>query len=167
MPQILSSIRCCHCKEDKATSEFTNNKNTKTGKALACKKCVAASVKPRLPSVHRAYYEKNKIRILTKRRAHKQTFIGRFLTYKGSAKSFGRSFELTQDEFKCFWQKPCFYCGDSIRTIGLDRIDSSKGYTFDNVVSCCATCNRMKLDSTLQNFIKRCGVIWNRCQHLM
>lgn len=27
---------------------------------------------------------------------------------------------------------------------GLDRVDSSKGYTIDNVVPCCATCNTAK-----------------------
>jgi len=35
---------------------------------------------------------------------------------------------------------------------GLDRVDSSKGYIKDNVVTCCENCNRAKLDLTQQEF---------------
>jgi hypothetical protein len=37
-------------------------------------------------------------------------------------------------------------------TSGLDRIDSDKGYTLDNVVPCCRNCNRAKSDLTLGTF---------------
>jgi hypothetical protein len=36
---------------------------------------------------------------------------------------------------------------------GLDRVDSSKGHTVDNVVPCCYRCNIMKGDMTRQAFI--------------
>ena len=42
---------------------------------------------------------------------------------------------------------PCFYCGeylDDSTGVGLDRCDNKKGYTLNNVVPCCARCNRMK-----------------------
>jgi hypothetical protein len=50
---------------------------------------------------------------------------------------------------------PCFYCGSSYdeRLNGLDRIDSSKGYTDDNTVSCCSTCNCMKSSLPLNSFL--------------
>lgn len=51
-----------------------------------------------------------------------------------------------------FWQKPCFYGPHPIETIGLDRIDSTKGYTMDNLVSCCETCNRAKRHMSLAEF---------------
>lgn len=35
---------------------------------------------------------------------------------------------------------------------GLDRVDSSKGHTVDNVVPCCWRCNRMKMDMTHAEF---------------
>lgn len=35
---------------------------------------------------------------------------------------------------------------------GLDRVDSSKGYTIDNVVPCCATCNTAKNKMTQKEF---------------
>ena len=36
---------------------------------------------------------------------------------------------------------------------GIDRVDSSKGYLPNNVVACCTTCNRMKLDHSRNEFI--------------
>jgi len=41
-------------------------------------------------------------------------------------------------------------------TVGLDRVDSSAGYVFANVVSCCVVCNRMKLDHSQEAFIEHC-----------
>lgn len=35
---------------------------------------------------------------------------------------------------------------------GLDRVDSSKGYTIDNVVPCCVTCNTAKNKMTQKEF---------------
>lgn len=42
---------------------------------------------------------------------------------------------------------PCHYgCGNTISGsgIGLDRVDNSKGYVFENVVPCCGVCNVIK-----------------------
>lgn len=78
---------------------------------------------------------------------YNQSPRGKFNTYKTSAKKFERSFKLTlEDHFmpgapNTFWQKPCTYCREPIETIGLDRIDNSKGYTVSNIVSCCTLCN--------------------------
>jgi hypothetical protein len=37
---------------------------------------------------------------------------------------------------------------------GLDRIDSTKGYSLNNVVCCCHKCNIMKLKMTTLDFSK-------------
>ena len=42
--------------------------------------------------------------------------------------------------------------GATITRNGIDRVDSSKGYTQENVVTCCETCNRMKLDHDTNDF---------------
>lgn len=39
-----------------------------------------------------------------------------------------------------------------VKICGVDRVDSSKGYTIDNVVPCCDICNRMKLDKDITEF---------------
>lgn len=40
----------------------------------------------------------------------------------------------------------------TIRYSGLDRIDSSLGYTYGNVVPCCGECNGMKSNHSLDQF---------------
>jgi hypothetical protein len=76
----------------------------------------------------------------------------RFCIYKYGAKKRGIPFELTLEEFMGFWQQPCAYCGDPIEAVGLDRIESTKGYVNGNVVSCCAICNAWKNCLTVEEF---------------
>jgi hypothetical protein len=42
---------------------------------------------------------------------------------------------------------------------GLDRIDSSKGYTRDNVEPCCVICNTMKWTLSKKDFLKHIALI--------
>ena len=82
---------------------------------------------------------------------------GLFKTYADSAKNRCLSFELTKEEFVSLISKSCFYCNEPpserwheargnghMLSNGLDRIDSSKGYTTNNVVPCCKECNNKK-----------------------
>lgn len=43
---------------------------------------------------------------------------------------------------------------------GLDRIDSSKGYIYENVVPCCKKCNLAKSDMSYQDFINHIKKIY-------
>ena len=96
--------------------------------------------------------------------------------YKYGAKKRGYSFELSKNEFREITQKECFYCGDektccrgesgkkynfngSFSFNGIDRVDSSLGYTLANSVPCCITCNEMKNNLSLQEFIKHIKLI--------
>ena len=38
---------------------------------------------------------------------------------------------------------------------GIDRLDSTEGYTTDNCVSCCTTCNWMKKKMPLEKFLQK------------
>ena len=69
------------------------------------------------------------------------------------AKRRNIEFGLTLDEFKIFLNNPCFYCGTTLKNIGLDRIDNTKGYIKDNCCSCCKVCNSMKSKLTKEDFI--------------
>lgn len=89
----------------------------------------------------------------------------RFKTYQSSAKRSGKSFELTFDQFKSFWQKECYYCGGEMLTIGLDRIDNEVGYLLSNVVSCCMMCNWMKRALPQNVFLEQCAKISNKHFH--
>lgn len=78
--------------------------------------------------------------------------------------------------FKELSQQVCFYCGlvpsniaadrfnskkngrltskATVRYSGLDRVDSSRGYLFDNVVPCCKYCNGAKNVMTRDEFLQ-------------
>jgi hypothetical protein len=77
----------------------------------------------------------------------------RFKNYKNNAKRRCYSFDLSFDEFMKFWQQPCWYCGNEIKTIGIDRIDSKIGYIHGNIISCCISCNWAKNTMTLKEFL--------------
>ncbi len=57
------------------------------------------------------------------------------------------------------YSKPCYYCNDAGDDHGIDRIDSSRGYERDNVVSCCSACNKMKSAHGIWTFLMKCSDI--------
>lgn len=107
---------------------------------------------------------KRKKRNLQKLWHEKNIDRSKYLICKVSAKQRGLYFDLSYEEFLQFKGTVCSYCGDSLDCIRLDRIDSNLGYRLDNVVSCCWTCNKMKLDLPKDFFLKHCEKIisWSR-----
>lgn len=81
---------------------------------------------------------------------------GRYGHYRNNAKDRHIPFELSFEEFCSFWNKPCVYCEAPIEKIGLDRIDSSLGYTVSNIVSCCKHCNYAKRLFSIDEYIDHC-----------
>lgn len=79
--------------------------------------------------------------------------------YKKDAKRRGLEFKITFTEFCTFKDIPCYYCGNPMPRIGLDRIDNSMGYLFHNVRSCCKWCNYMKGDHSVEEFLDKCKQI--------
>mgnify|MGYP001608392508 CR=1 FL=1 len=86
---------------------------------------------------------------------HKNKPNRRYHSYKQNAKNKGMEC-LTFEEFMGFWQKDCEYCGGKIETVGIDRVDNSKGYIKGNMKSCCFRCNRMKREMGEKDFIEHC-----------
>jgi hypothetical protein len=92
---------------------------------------------------------------------NKSLIKSKYQDYKDSAKVRGINFHISFEFFKNLVQKPCHYCG-SIRDIkrhqfsgkftGIDRVDSSLGYSDHNCVSCCNICNRAKRDISYIEF---------------
>lgn len=75
--------------------------------------------------------------------------------YTYSAKKRNIRFEISKNEFNDIVKYCCYYCkntNDNNKN-GMDRLDSDKSYTKDNIVSCCGTCNKMKNDYKLYEFI--------------
>lgn len=84
---------------------------------------------------------------------YRNSMNGRWQMYKNNASRRGLSFDLTIEKLAEFWQQPCSYCGDEIETVGIDRIDSNRGYEDGNLISCCGRCNEMKMDSTTEDWV--------------
>jgi hypothetical protein len=82
-----------------------------------------------------------------------------YVSYKSSAKARKISFDLSIKDFRRFAMLNCVYCGDKVKTIGIDRIDNDKGYSVNNCAPCCSVCNRMKLASSYEDFIDKCRKI--------
>lgn len=89
-----------------------------------------------------------------------------FRGYKGGAKDRGLSFNLSKEIFKLFTKENCVYCGRSPSNSimgkfnngayiynGIDRVDNTKGYSEENIVTCCEYCNMAKGKKTVKEFI--------------
>lgn len=94
------------------------------------------------------------------------SFNSLYYSYLQAAKKRYVPFTLTKDAFKDFTQQSCYYCGQLPTQIygqaklngyyiynGLDRLDPSKGYTEDNCVTACGTCNFAKQGLTAKQFL--------------
>lgn len=88
-------------------------------------------------------------------------------SYKNNAKKKNLSFSLTKQQMEELFKGNCYYCGCKPSQVkkakntygefvynGIDRLDSSKGYEKDNVVSCCSTCNYLKSDYSEKEFLQ-------------
>jgi hypothetical protein len=56
-------------------------------------------------------------------------------------------FTLSEELFYSIQERPCYLCGKeqtNIHKNGIDRYDNKKGYTEENIRSCCSNCNYMK-----------------------
>jgi hypothetical protein len=97
-----------------------------------------------------------------------------YSTYKIRAKEKNISFALSEEEFLEIVKKDCFYCGEKPSNIyrngntngsfiynGIDRIDSSIGYTKNNVVCCCKKCNWAKQKYSQKEFSDWVKKIYN------
>lgn len=121
----ITHKRCYSCKQMLPIINFWKNSAQLDGYTNKCKKCNDYNIKEN----KYAYYKKN-------------------------AKKRNLSFKLTKDEFYAIIKQPCYYCGDiSQNSRGIDRVNSKEGYFFENCVSCCEFCNKMKLDYSIDFWI--------------
>lgn len=91
-----------------------------------------------------------------------------YSTYRWHAEKRGFDFLLTKEEFANLTSQTCFYCGSEPKQLfginlngqytynGVDRLENDKGYTPENSVPCCGTCNDMKRTRSVADFISAC-----------
>lgn len=72
----------------------------------------------------------------------------RYQYLKQQGKFYNLEVSLTFEEYSELISKPCFYCNNAMNTPsfgrGLDCINNNLGYTIDNVLPCCTTCNQTR-----------------------
>ena len=88
-----------------------------------------------------------------------------YSNYIYNAKKRGLEMMLSEGDMIRLYHMPCFYCNlkPSYPNLGgVDRIDSDKKYTFDNIVPCCKMCNFMKGNSDVNIFLNQIKIISGR-----
>lgn len=116
-------------------------------------------------------------------RMEKTKHLMMFNIAKLGARSRQLEFTITREHVIVLMTSPCFYCNtppfnkfdkrynDKGRTritflySGIDRLDSSRGYTPNNVVSCCKHCNLAKNSMSILEFkewIKKVYDCWGK-----
>lgn len=102
-------------------------------------------------------------------------FNNLYYQYKYNAKKRGYSFELNKEEFSDLINSNCHYCGSEPKNNrkilandsngftynGIDRVDNSIGYSFNNCVTSCKICNRAKDILTYDEFINWIKTVHN------
>jgi hypothetical protein len=81
--------------------------------------------------------------------------------YISSAIKKGREIIIDFEIFKSLVTSACYYCNhiSETETIGIDRVDNSKGYIKENCVPCCWKCNRMKHVYHPEFFLDKCKIM--------
>jgi hypothetical protein len=143
----------CQC--DCGKNKIINASNLTTGRSASCG-CLRVEIsKKKLKAVKRTKFDKGESSLNVV-----------FYRYKYQAKRRGIEFNLTRDQFKVLTKEVCHYCGvlpeksfkghrsnGEYVYNGIDRINSDKDYTLDNVVPCCETCNKAKLHLSYDIFL--------------
>lgn len=93
------------------------------------------------------------------------SFNALFRSYQRGAFRRKLAFELSLGLFRELTSLPCVYCGSppnqslqkqnsrgSYTYSGIDRVDNGTGYTQENSVPCCKTCNMVKRHLTVEEF---------------
>ena len=157
--EASSLKRCSTCRRRKPLGEFTKNKSQKSGYMCYCKACHNKrnnSVRKDCLSISTAckrlhWYIKNRIR------------------RKNRDLEFGPEFI---EELYNLQNGRCAYTGDVLEiragfsnTMSVDRIDSSIGYTKDNIRLVTWEVNKAKMDSTMSDFVLLCKKVAKHGSH--
>jgi len=117
--------------------------------------------------LHKEIVKKNMVKIgrLCVHDTIEKAFLSHIIRqYNRQAKRRNYEFNISDEKFVELISDKCYYCGsfkysNSVKIRdkmfyynGIDRIDNTKGYVNNNVVSCCKICNQAKRDLTLKEF---------------
>lgn len=142
-------MRCKRCGQEFETAAYNITKGSATHKHC-------------LVTWHENHKDDKRKEPIPNDGAHVNALYGR---YRNSARERKLLFDITKDQAKCLFEQPCHYCGalPSVRYThaslagqyawnGIDRVNSELGYTINNCVPCCGTCNFAKGTKTIEDF---------------
>lgn len=176
----MSEVKTCACcKVEKLVSEFGVDNSKASGLKSSCSVCLATKLKEwrvanpdKAKERDRQFRSKNqeKISIKNKKRYANLTLDKKFdQLVKTAGERKNKKCFITVKDLNDVWQRQeglCVYTklpltseGHQLNTVSLDRIDSSKDYTADNIQLVCVPINRMKLDYAEDQFIELCKLV--------
>lgn len=155
-----TGTKCCSgCKETLDVSKFNKDKSSNDGLQSSCKKCQLKRLYKKSSTFDGFMYKLfQDIKGNTKKKAKDidiqitiQDIKDIYTTQNGKCAMTGMKMTYTvlhddksDEHIKNKWN------------ISIDRIDSDKGYTTDNIQLVCATINRMKMDLGNDEFLFLC-----------
>lgn len=145
-----SSYAAWLCKCECGETTIVTGSHLRTGSVRSCG-CLHRETSSRLNSLPYGEASFNKLCYYMKRNAEKRNL----------------EWALTKEQLRILTKRNCGYCGVEPRQVmwhkncngnyvynGIDRMDNSKGYMIDNIVTCCKWCNQAKSNRTLMQFRK-------------
>jgi hypothetical protein len=183
----MKNKKCRTCNKTKNLIEYHKHESNLDGYKLDCKECCRIKDRERFenftPEEKKIYkerrkknYQKNKEtyiqyrlnnldKIKQDKQKYNKTLHGKFVNWRISAKRRKIEWQLKIEDLDkmplaCYYtRQPLTLEKNKNNTISLDRMDSSKGYTKDNVVFCTATINTMKSDLSIKDFLDNCRMV--------
>ena len=83
--------------------------------------------------------------------------------YKKSAIDRKKEWSIDEKTYNRIKSQNCYLCGNENTTKnynGIDRINNELGYIPGNIIGCCKTCNIMKKDYSINEFLDKCHQIY-------
>ena len=144
-----NTTRCCV----KCTKDFESFQTGHRKDSMHCKECLEKQAKcdKKREGRVRNYKEERLNNLEASYKTH---------TVESLKRGYG-DFQINFDEFKELVTSACHYCKSKTdsEAVGIDRINNDIGYTKENCVPACWTCNRMKHFYHPAFFIEKCKIM--------
>ncbi len=142
---------CTKCQRELPLDRFSVGKHYRGGRRSWCKDCYKVYGHTRYVAMETDARERFSSRTKTWRNSN--PIKHRLSMYKAKCKRVRMEYSIPDRLFEDLVTDNCYYCHAEPKPLnGIDRVDNSKGYLEDNVVSCCEMCNLAKRDCTRQQF---------------
>jgi hypothetical protein len=151
--QCDAKLSCAKCKESKDKEEFYKTKQNKRGYGSYCRQChcIVSNQSPNRKQNANTYYIRRKA-------ANPELFMWKQAKHRAQWDYNNMEFTITVEDIKipekCPYFNKEFIPLDKEWGFSLDRIDSSKGYTPDNIQVISYKANKAKNDLTATELVE-------------